>query len=382
MSKILVVPLPEPGHIFPTLRVTRHLCDCGHDVTYLTAPHFKSLIQAAGARLEPLLSSDEGERSPSGIHIWALLADGDGLRSRPAKLQEILRRIQDQDNFQFVLLDHLLAATYWNEQFDPSRLLLFSTSLPDWNRRGSTHLDLPTIVFCPECFEVPKFRHGYPRLHYVEPSLRPPDDSNSKGDGFVDDRPLILTAFGTQSIKDRRLNATYKLISELAHRLPQFKFLLAAPDAAHYDSASSVTFPTNMVVAEQLPQRFLLQRAAAFITHGGLGSVKEAIAAAVPMIVLPSMNDQPYNAMRVRFHGLGGALFKENRNIDDLERLVTDAVEGKFKSSLLRMKEHFLALERAAISHMLIDSHLATVENSSTPGCEDALHAATLLPNE
>lgn len=382
MSKILVVPLPELGHIFPTLRVARHLCDCGHDVTYLTAPNFKSLIQAAGARLEPLLSSDEGEHSPSGIHIWALFADGDGLRLRPGKLQEILRRIQERDNFQFVLLDHLLAATYWNEQFDPSRLLLFSTSLPDWNRRGSSHLDLPTIVFCPECFEVPKFRHPYPRLHYVEPSLRPPDDSSSNVDGFLDDRPLILVAFGTQSIKERRLSATYQLIAELAQKLPTFKFLLAAPCAGQYESTLSVSFPANMVVAEQVPQRLLLQRAVAFITHGGLGSVKEAIAAGVPMIVLPSMNDQPYNAMRIRFHELGGALFKENRNINDLERLVGDAVEGKFQASLLRMQQHFMALERAAISHMLIDSHLASVESSSTPGCEDALRAAIPLPNE
>jgi UDP:flavonoid glycosyltransferase YjiC (YdhE family) len=41
------------------------------------------------------------------------------------------------------------------------------------------------------------------------------------------------------------------------------------------------------------------------VTHGGLGSIKECVMHAVPMLVFPLDVDQPGNAARVVHHGLG-----------------------------------------------------------------------------
>jgi UDP:flavonoid glycosyltransferase YjiC (YdhE family) len=381
MAKILVVPLPEAGHILPTIGIARHLHDKGHAVTYLTAPSLRSWIADSGAQLEPLISVDEGEEHVSGVHIWTLFADGDETKLRPIKLEAMLRRIQSRENYDFVLLDRLLARAYRHEFLPPSGVVLFSTSLPDWNTREPSHPDLPTIVFCPECLEVPKFRHPYPRLHYVEPSVRPMDDTVLDFKSVRNERPLVLAAFGTQGVKDRRLENKCQLVTEVAERLPQFQFVLAAP-AVLGKNLFPTSLPENLIAVERAPQRLLLQHAAAFISHGGLGSIKEAVVAGVPMIVLPALNDQPFNAMRIRFHGLGDALFPERQTVDALQELLQKAIDGTFQEGLQRMQAQFQAMERAALSQMLIDAHLASAGNAATQNSLDVPRAATLPPSE
>ena len=50
--------------------------------------------------------------------------------------------------------------------------------------------------------------------------------------------------------------------------------------------------PTGAVVARHLPQVAVLQHTDVFVNHGGNGSVTEAVAAGVPMVVLPFSTDQ------------------------------------------------------------------------------------------
>ncbi|WP_299534835.1 glycosyltransferase [Ulvibacterium sp.] len=73
----------------------------------------------------------------------------------------------------------------------------------------------------------------------------------------------------------------------------------------------------NAFSFDYLPQQDVLSHADLFITHGGLGSVKEAFHNNVPMLVVP-MNkfiDQNGNAARVKANGLGDYI-----NIDKYSR--------------------------------------------------------------
>jgi UDP:flavonoid glycosyltransferase YjiC (YdhE family) len=67
------------------------------------------------------------------------------------------------------------------------------------------------------------------------------------------------------------------------------------------------TIPSNFFFFTRVPQLTLLKEADLFITHGGLGSIKEAVFNQVPMLVYPlDLNwDQRGNAQKIEFHQIG-----------------------------------------------------------------------------
>lgn len=368
-DNVLILPLPELGHISPTLNIAQYLIRQGCNVTYLTAPHFREIISYTGATLQSLLLPTACDGDASGTHIWNLFRNVDGPASRNARLRQVLQPLLISGAYSLILLDRQLASVYHPDIFTATRVMLFSTSLPDWNNGAPTASHLPTIIFCPAQFEVPRYRYPFRKLQYVEPSLGLCEDNTVGFQELSNDRPLVLAAFGSQSVKDRRLSDKYRLVIELSRQRSDLQFVLAAPRKEELLKAGSPrSVPENLIIVDRIPQRRLLKGAAVFITHGGLGSIKEAIIEGVPMIVLPTLHDQPFNAMRVRYHGLGNALFHERSNLHNLAAHLSEALTGTFKKSLYRMREYFLAMEYASVSHMLIDGFRLGGENSSTPG--------------
>jgi hypothetical protein len=65
--------------------------------------------------------------------------------------------------------------------------------------------------------------------------------------------------------------------------------------------------PANVRVESVVPQATVLAHSAlgACVTHGGCGTITESLAAGVPMVVMPLMWDQPYNAQFVHDLGAG-----------------------------------------------------------------------------
>ena len=59
---------------------------------------------------------------------------------------------------------------------------------------------------------------------------------------------------------------------------------------------------------EFIPLKLLLPHASAFIYHGGIGSMAQALAAGVPQLVMPMSQDQPDNAARISRLGVGKVL--------------------------------------------------------------------------
>ncbi len=66
--------------------------------------------------------------------------------------------------------------------------------------------------------------------------------------------------------------------------------------------------PQNFFVAKFAPGSEVLARADVFISQGGSGSMYQAIGAGVPMLLIPYMHDQNWNALRVERLGLGRRL--------------------------------------------------------------------------
>jgi UDP:flavonoid glycosyltransferase YjiC (YdhE family) len=116
------------------------------------------------------------------------------------------------------------------------------------------------------------------------------------------------------------------------------RFLLTVGEER--DHAELGALPPNVTVERWVPQDEVLHRAAAVVTHGGLGSTLGALAHGVPLVVLPLFSlDQWFNAAAVARAGAGVAL--------DAERHTRRAVDLP--------SEDTLAALRPAVERLLSD---------------------------
>ncbi|ANZ43601.1 hypothetical protein BBK82_46535 [Lentzea guizhouensis] len=78
---------------------------------------------------------------------------------------------------------------------------------------------------------------------------------------------------------------------------------------------------------DALPQALLLHSADLLVSHGGYNSVREAMRAGVPSVVLPLLHDQMHNAHRVQQLGVGVHVrdFSEEAVVQGCERALGDA---------------------------------------------------------
>lgn len=142
---------------------------------------------------------------------------------------------------------------------------------------------------------------------------------------------LIYCSLGT--VTESRVTVCirfFKEVLKVARQLGDSEFILSTSKGVDI-SALPVT-PANVSVFETVPQRQLLQHADMMITHGGLNSIRECIEAEVPMLVYPLTRkwDQPGNAARVVYHGLGLRGVIHTATVDSI----------KEKIDFLREKRH------------------------------------------
>ncbi|HZG89787.1 MAG TPA: nucleotide disphospho-sugar-binding domain-containing protein, partial [Pseudonocardia sp.] len=155
-----------------------------------------------------------------------------------------------------------------------------------------------TIVPIPREFQPHAASFG-PQYRFVGPCLAPrPADVPLPG-GLDPRRPLVLVSLGTG----------------LNHRPQFYAACLAAFAGSRWQVVMAVgdrtrvadlgPIPDNAVVRPKVPQLHLLERARAFVSHAGMGSVMEAAHHGVPLVLHPQMPEQGANADRIVAHGAG-----------------------------------------------------------------------------
>ena len=99
--------------------------------------------------------------------------------------------------------------------------------------------------------------------------------------------------------------------------------------------------PPNIHMFSRVPQLTVLKHADLFVTHGGLGSIKESIYYEVPMLVYPlDLNyDQNGNGLKVEYHGLGlRGVFQFERSIDMRRKMEVLLEKPGFRETLANFK--------------------------------------------
>lgn len=142
-----------------------------------------------------------------------------------------------------------------------------------------------------------------PHFHAVGP-LRNGAQHASGTWSFKPDRPVVFASLGT--LQGHRFSLFAK-IAQACQRL-DLQLLIAHCGGLDSQQHAQLLHLGARYVTDFAPQQWAVRRADVVISHGGLNTVMDAIAAGTPMLVLPIAFDQPGVAARVVHHRLGLAL--------------------------------------------------------------------------
>lgn len=344
MSRVLIATSPEKGHLNPMIGVAQWLRRLGHTVGWLCIPEPAPQLAALGVEVlhlprpeAPAPAIETGgealaklvlDEAALGKWIRGLLLDAVPALLGPVR--EVVDRFRPDvmalDGMQYaaVLAAHearipwvgVSSALSLLEPLEDyglrrnvralaaDRQALFARHGFDARFRNCECLSpRANIIFATEAFLAPDAGLP-PATHLVGPSV-PPEERGDEVDfpwERLGAKPVVYVSFGSQISWQPEL---FRTIAEAAAPLG-VTLVLSAGELAGTDFTRSL--PGDVVAVPYVPQRQLLARAAAFVSHGGANSVMEAMTAGVPMLLLPVCNDQPIQAHFLTKSGAGLAL--------------------------------------------------------------------------
>jgi MGT family glycosyltransferase len=354
MSKVLAYTSPARGHLYPITPTLDELRRRGHDVAVRTLASQVELMRSRGfdaapiaPALEEIEHDDYTARSPQGA-----LKRGLAVFARRAE-HEVpdLREAIAAERPDLVLVDGqawgaLAAAEDWGgpwaswlpypmplpsddvPPFGPGlppargpagrmrdrvlRPLLFGSferaMLPRLNQ-VRTGIGLEPLDGAAELFTRPPVMLYMTADGFDYPRSDWPDSIRMIGPGAWDppadapewleevDRPIVLVTTSSEFQDDGRLVST--ALEALAGEPVHVVATLPSADPAGFAAGP------NAHVLPFVPHAPLLERAACAITHGGMGATQKALAAGVPVCVVPFGRDQLEVARRVVVAGAG-----------------------------------------------------------------------------
>lgn len=384
----LLTALGSYGDVYPMVGLGEALQRRGHEVRLIANPHFESVVRGAGLELVPISSAEEYEEFTACQELWS---PKEGLRlifkrGAMAVLDELYAILGELHRpGQTVIAAHGLdlASRVFAETHDAPVAAAVFAPMAIWSNRSPPRLPsgmawpgaprlLHRLQFAAaerlilrrlavddlEAFRsrqgLAPLRGGYWDWYYgvapplglfpdwfVSPDGRTPNDwppgSVTTGFPFGDalrdpalspellrfldagDPPIVFTPGSAMRFGERffaaavgacqRLNRRGVLLTKYSEHLPE-------------------NLPDTILAPGFTPLGPLLERSAAFVHHGGIGSSARGLAAGVPQLIQPMAFDQYDNAWRLRRLGVAEELppkrFTPRRVAEKLGRLLSD----------------------------------------------------------
>lgn len=362
MSKVLFFTIPLQGHTNPTLPLAQELVRRGEEVVYYSLEPFRASIEDIGAGFHSYGSAYEVLPPPTNAF------DGMSrviIKRSPKILGSLLPEVQAYQP-DYILHDALAA---WGKQFGEilgvpticstttfvlgTRMWFSAPSLlPEllqqrWQARkevararevarqlhdtyhvkklsiydANVNFGDMTLIYTSKFFHP--FSHTFDSsVKFVGPSILPrPEVPEFPYDQLTGDR-LIYISLGTL----------------FTNHLEFFRACVKAFGNGKYQVVMSIgrnvalsdlgPLPSNFIVRDFVPQLEILQRAALFITHGGMNSASEGMYYGVPLIVVPQAQDQFYVAKRVTRLKAGKMLLMKNVNPQRLRQVAQEILDN------------------------------------------------------
>jgi MGT family glycosyltransferase len=404
MSRIVLASIAATGHVYPLLGVARTLVERGEEVLFLIPEHYREIARASGATVLTYPTTILPTGAPRRLngfrmgHIPANLAR-EVLTAFPV-LFEHLQRLRPAGvihdsltvaarlaaeaadiptirmNFSYCLGPHL---NYYRDTEEgwipgqlttPETLAQFDSQLePFFARQRLRPRTFHELVSEPAPLDlVPLSRTFHPHadrypdhVHFVGPTLRAdarpkipmPELAVSRS------QPLLLVSLGSVfTFQAAFFSTCIEALADLdAHVVLVVGDTL--PEVLWADLSP------NISVYRVVPQPELLARAEVFITHGGMGSVMEALLAGVPMLVVPQFPEQWLTGQRITELRAGWMLEREDVSVRTLRNaLVSVRDNPSFRAQAVRLGEELRQCGGAARAADLIQGFLAGQEVS------------------
>jgi UDP:flavonoid glycosyltransferase YjiC (YdhE family) len=373
MSKIIISMLPELGHLNSALKLAKSLIDRGHEVYFLGCADSKPHIQKQGLRYITLGESVANHVFPNTRALLGALLEArllcHPLDQHLTRLVEIFRREIDD------LVRNLSPDLFMIDPFMPEiPLIAHEQAVPYvflnnalFNPLDDTPLvyaapylaHVPELIFCPQEFDFPEPQgRGKRKLYYIGAEVDMQRHEELFDWSRIDpDKPLIYCSFGSMPEIYSNLQRFFETIIEAVRDLPQYQLVLKT--GANFGHESFKNIPANVLLVKRAPQLRILQRTSIFIMHGGLNGIKEALCYGVPMIVFPSLADQPMNAARIAYHRVGLTSDMLTVTVDQARALIQKVAETElYRERTNHFRDIIKQYEDAQVSLMVVEALL------------------------
>jgi UDP:flavonoid glycosyltransferase YjiC (YdhE family) len=352
------------GHINPTLKLAKQLAQRGHEVSYLGLPDFEEHVRAQGLGFVPIFTSLAprgtlkrlAEQRLNYLDVLFRVREPQVREPRVRELAEAIGSVRPD----LVLIDAVLRQlTTLLAAAAGAPCAVLSTLLHQSRHTINLVEGHPFLVLCPRVFELPQapLREG---CHYLEASI---DLERREPGGFPwerldGSRPLIYCSLGSHPQDYEKSEAFFQAVLDAMRQRPEWQMVLAV-GAAYIGSPLFHDVPSNVVAVDWVPQLAMLKKAAVMITHGGLGTVKECIYFGVPMVVFPMAFDQPENAARVAWHGLGLRGSTGDLSATEILHLMDRVLEdAAFRTRVASMSTVFREIETSGVGARVVEELL------------------------
>lgn len=319
--RVLMTSQPGVGHWHPLVPLARALEAAGHEVAFAVTPATCAAISAAGLRGFPAGRDETPEE----------LAERRAGQATRLPIQQALytwRYVFAGSRAQALLPDLVRIVRQWQPAVVVSDLTEFAGPVAA-EAAGLPHAAVQLVAFRPQlhaaiCAPLDHLRASIglvpadpiPMIYrYLLLSPRPPrfqdpatplpptthairyTGFNAAGPETLPDwiaalpaQPTVYATLGTMQ------NHHTELFRAILEALAEEPVNLIVTVGRNGDPASFGPQPAHIHIAHYIPQSLLLPRCDLVIHHGGSGTVMDALALGLPMVVIPIAADQPPNA--------------------------------------------------------------------------------------
>lgn len=373
MSKILFVNGSVHGHINPTIALVRELVGRGEEVVYFSTEDFRKKIEETGAsfqsygeRLDNFMKSFR----PSGAHPFYTLMEF-MLKMDEQTIPLVLEKTKGT-KFDYIIHDSMfgggkvlaymlgIPAICSCTSFAMNRLPVPPSMLEHgfhpqldkvyeemsrlsavWNVKPLEIMDVYfkkeglNIVYTSKLFQ-PDSESFDESFRFVGPSIDEKCEEGNLQSYELDGHKVVYISMGT--INNNCIDFYKKCMEAFRHT--ELKVIMSIGNKVGLTSIGSI--PENFIVKNHVPQLEILKKSDAFISHGGLNSVSEALYYEVPLAAIPQANDQPMVVKQMVALGAGIRLKMEEVTPVILKESVHELLStNTYKSAAKKVSRSF-----------------------------------------